>query len=179
MADAVDAAVAAVNADADALDALLERQNYRLAFWRAAGQELDYRRFFDITTLVGLRMENRRVFDDTHAPDARAGRATARSTACASTTPTGSATRPSTSRRLRHAAGDDAWIVVEKILEAGRGAAGRLAGRRHHRLRLRSRASSGLFVDPAGEAPLTELYARGHRRAPTTWPTSSARTSTW
>ncbi|MGH9069436.1 MAG: alpha-amylase family glycosyl hydrolase, partial [Acidimicrobiales bacterium] len=46
VAGAVDAEVAAVNADPEALDALLERQNYRLAYWRAAGQELDYRRFF-------------------------------------------------------------------------------------------------------------------------------------
>ena len=39
------------------IDALLERQNYRLAYWRTAGQELDYRRFFDINTLVSLRTE--------------------------------------------------------------------------------------------------------------------------
>ncbi len=49
------------------LDALLERQNYRLAFWRTAERELDYRRFFDIDTLVGLRVEDPDVFDDTHA----------------------------------------------------------------------------------------------------------------
>ena len=44
---------------ADALDALLSRQNYRLAYWRTAGRELGYRRFFDVNDLVGLRMENR------------------------------------------------------------------------------------------------------------------------
>ena len=49
------------------LDALLERQNYRLAWWRTAGQELDYRRFFDISTLVGLRVEDDQVFADSHA----------------------------------------------------------------------------------------------------------------
>ncbi|HEX7275954.1 MAG TPA: alpha-amylase family glycosyl hydrolase, partial [Acidimicrobiales bacterium] len=59
---AVDGAVAATNEDPDALDALLERQNYRLAYWRAAGQELDYRRFFDVPTLIGLRTEKRRIF---------------------------------------------------------------------------------------------------------------------
>ena len=42
------------------------RQNYRLAYWRTASEELDYRRFFDITTLVGLRVEDPDVFDDTH-----------------------------------------------------------------------------------------------------------------
>ncbi len=45
---------------------LLERQNYRLAYWRAASRDLGYRRFFDINTLAGLRMEDKGVFDDTH-----------------------------------------------------------------------------------------------------------------
>src|SRR5205807_2278487 len=66
VAAAVDAEVAAINADPDRLDALLERQNYRLAFWRTAGRELDYRRFFDIHTLAALRMEDEAVFVDTH-----------------------------------------------------------------------------------------------------------------
>ncbi len=66
MAHAIDAEVKALNDDPDALDALLDRQNYRLAFWRTASDELDYRRFFNIETLVGLRVEDRQVFDDTH-----------------------------------------------------------------------------------------------------------------
>src|SRR5437764_2658623 len=66
VAAAVDAEVTAINADHDRLDALLERQNYRLAFWRTAGRELDYRRFFDIHTLAALRMEYEAVFADTH-----------------------------------------------------------------------------------------------------------------
>jgi len=37
------------------------RQNYRSAFWRTAGRELAYRRFLDINTLIGLRVENERV----------------------------------------------------------------------------------------------------------------------
>ena len=64
---AIDAAVDRTNEQPDLLDALIERQNYRLAYWRVAGQELDYRRFFDITSLVGLRMEDPQVFNDTHA----------------------------------------------------------------------------------------------------------------
>jgi (1->4)-alpha-D-glucan 1-alpha-D-glucosylmutase len=55
-----------LNADVDALDAFLERQNFRLAFWKTAGEELMYRRFFDVNTLVGLRMESEKVFRDTH-----------------------------------------------------------------------------------------------------------------
>lgn len=50
----------------DALHDLLERQAYRLAFWRVSGEEINYRRFFDINDLVGLRMENPRVFAETH-----------------------------------------------------------------------------------------------------------------
>ncbi len=50
----------------DALHELLEAQVYRLAFWRVSGEEINYRRFFDINDLVGLRMENPRVFAETH-----------------------------------------------------------------------------------------------------------------
>jgi (1->4)-alpha-D-glucan 1-alpha-D-glucosylmutase len=45
---------------------LLERQSYRLAWWRAAADEINWRRFFDINTLAGLRVELPRVFDATH-----------------------------------------------------------------------------------------------------------------
>ena len=48
------------------LHELLEKQAYRLAFWRVSGEEINYRRFFDINDLVGLRMENARVFAATH-----------------------------------------------------------------------------------------------------------------
>lgn len=51
----------------DALEALLSRQHYRLASWRIAGDEINYRRFFDINDLAALRMENKAVFDATHA----------------------------------------------------------------------------------------------------------------
>jgi len=50
----------------DALHALLERQNNRLAFWRVASDDINYRRFFDVNDLAALRMENEAVFDTTH-----------------------------------------------------------------------------------------------------------------
>ncbi|MFL6436899.1 MAG: malto-oligosyltrehalose synthase [Terriglobales bacterium] len=50
----------------DMLHLLLELQAYRLAHWRVSGEEINYRRFFDINDLVGLRMENPRVFAATH-----------------------------------------------------------------------------------------------------------------
>jgi (1->4)-alpha-D-glucan 1-alpha-D-glucosylmutase len=50
----------------DRLHELLEHQAYRLAYWRTASDEINYRRFFDINELVALRMEERAVFDATH-----------------------------------------------------------------------------------------------------------------
>jgi len=49
------------------LHALLEQQHYRLALWKLANDMVDYRRFFDINELVGLRMDRTRVFEDSHA----------------------------------------------------------------------------------------------------------------
>ena len=51
----------------DALDDFLTQQYYRLAYWKTADQQLGYRRFFDVNTLIGLRVEREFVFDETHA----------------------------------------------------------------------------------------------------------------
>ncbi len=48
------------------LHELLQRQHYRLAWWRAASDEINWRRFFDINSLAGIRVEQPRVFDATH-----------------------------------------------------------------------------------------------------------------
>jgi (1->4)-alpha-D-glucan 1-alpha-D-glucosylmutase len=66
VAKAIDAEVEAVNTDPDALDDLLREQNFRLAYWRTGSEELSYRRFFDIETLAGLRVEDEATFADTH-----------------------------------------------------------------------------------------------------------------
>jgi (1->4)-alpha-D-glucan 1-alpha-D-glucosylmutase len=50
----------------DLLDRLLDAQAYRLAFWRVAGEEINYRRFFDINGLAAIRMEEPRVFAEAH-----------------------------------------------------------------------------------------------------------------
>ncbi len=50
----------------DPLDALISGQAYRLAFWRVAGDDINYRRFFDINTLAAVRMEREEVFEATH-----------------------------------------------------------------------------------------------------------------
>ena len=155
IAAAVDAAVAELNADPDRLDELLQRQNYRPAFWRTAGHELDYRRFFDVHTLVGLRAEDERVFADTHALILR-WLAEGVLDGVRVDHPDGLYDPRQYLDRLR-AAAPEAWIVVEKILEPGE--------------RLREswpvdgttgydflNLAGGLFVDPAGEGPLTDLY---------------------
>jgi (1->4)-alpha-D-glucan 1-alpha-D-glucosylmutase len=49
------------------LRALLERQNFRLAFWRDAGERINWRRFFDISDLAALRIEDDGVFEIVHA----------------------------------------------------------------------------------------------------------------
>ncbi|MBL8950652.1 MAG: malto-oligosyltrehalose synthase [Myxococcaceae bacterium] len=66
-ATALDKGLAAVNDDPARLDALLDEQCYRLAYWRRAELDLDYRRFFDINSLVGLHTEDLRIFEATHA----------------------------------------------------------------------------------------------------------------
>ena len=50
----------------EAVHAVLEQQRWRLSFWGTAGYEINYRRFFDINSLVGLRMESPQVFWETH-----------------------------------------------------------------------------------------------------------------
>ena len=153
---AIDEVVAGINADADALDDLLSRQNYRLAFWRTAGSNISHRRFFDVDTLAGLRQERERVFRETHelvlswsesgvVDGMRVDH------------PDGLRDPQQYLERLR-AAAPHAWIVVEKILEPGE--------------RLRERwpvqgttgydfleLVGGLFVDGDGEGPLSDVYA--------------------
>lgn len=70
--EAVEAAVRALRGSPgdpssfDALHELLERQPYRLAYWRVASDDINYRRFFDVNDLAALRMDNEAVFEATH-----------------------------------------------------------------------------------------------------------------
>ena len=54
------------SASFDLLDALLNEQNYRLASWRVASEEINYRRFFDINELAAIRTEETSVFQESH-----------------------------------------------------------------------------------------------------------------
>ena len=64
--EAIDEAIAAVNDNVDALDEFLQQQHYRLAYWKASNQDLGYRRFFDVNSLIGMRVDQEDVFADMH-----------------------------------------------------------------------------------------------------------------
>ncbi|MDB5839923.1 MAG: treY, partial [Herminiimonas sp.] len=51
----------------EALHRLLERQHYRLTWWRNAAEEINWRRFFEVSDLAGVRVEKDEVFEATHA----------------------------------------------------------------------------------------------------------------
>jgi (1->4)-alpha-D-glucan 1-alpha-D-glucosylmutase len=140
--------------DGDVL-ATLDKQHYRLASWRVAGEELNYRRFFDVTTLAGVRVEVPHVFDETHAVVLQQVRDGVLD-GLRIDHPDGLADPGGYLERLAEATGG-AWVVVEKILEPGEdlppdwqttGTTGYDALNR----------VLGLFVDPAGELPLTALW---------------------
>lgn len=61
--DALDFAIVRINSGVDWLDSVLDVQHYRLAYWRIASEKINYRRFFDVTDLVGVRVENPEVFE--------------------------------------------------------------------------------------------------------------------
>jgi (1->4)-alpha-D-glucan 1-alpha-D-glucosylmutase len=115
--DGIDRALEELNAKEDLLDDFLNQQNYRLAYWKTSGQQLGYRRFFDVNSLVGLRVEREHVFEETHAlvldwikrgvlDGVRIDH------------PDGLRDPLEYLERLRKRA-PDAWIVAEKILEPG------------------------------------------------------------
>ena len=54
------------SASFDALHELIKTQAYRLAYWRVAADDINYRRFFDVNDLAALRQENENVFNQTH-----------------------------------------------------------------------------------------------------------------
>jgi (1->4)-alpha-D-glucan 1-alpha-D-glucosylmutase len=114
---AIDQAVSELNVDYDALDQLLNQQQYRLAYWRMADHELGYRRFFDVNTLIGLRTERAHVFETTHRKTLE-WLANGVLDGVRVDHPDGLRDPEQYFKRLRSRA-PDAWIVGEKILEPG------------------------------------------------------------
>ena len=138
------------------LESLLDRQFYRLAHWRVGDEELNYRRFFDIDTLVAIRVEDVRVFAETHAV-LIALVAEGRIDGLRIDHPDGLAEPRDYLRRLRTAT-EGAWVVAEKILEGDEALPDDwlCSGTTGYDALLRA---GGLFVDPAGAEPLGALYA--------------------
>jgi (1->4)-alpha-D-glucan 1-alpha-D-glucosylmutase len=152
---AIDNVVRAINAGPDRLEEILDQQNYRLAWWRAAGRDLPYRRFFDVNTLVGLRVEDERVFRDTHRlvfQWLREGWVDG----LRIDHPDGLRDPEGYLARL-HTAFPDAYVVVEKILEPGEQLpeSWPVAGTTGYEF---LNTAGGLFVDTDGEKPLTDFY---------------------
>jgi (1->4)-alpha-D-glucan 1-alpha-D-glucosylmutase len=135
---------------------LLDGQWWRLDSWRAGASTLNYRRFFDVSSLIAVRVEDPEVFDATHrllVDLVRDGTVDG----LRIDHPDGLADPRGYLQRLAEAT-DDAWVVVEKILEGDEPlpADWACAGTTGYDLLWRVGA---LFVDPAGEAPLTDLLA--------------------
>ncbi len=114
---AIDRAVKELNSIPDLLDEFLNSQNFRLAYWKASDQQLGYRRFFDVNTLIGLRVEREYVFDETHALIVKWLKLGVLD-GVRIDHPDGLRDPLEYCQRLRNCA-PDAWIVGEKILEPG------------------------------------------------------------
>ncbi|WP_431931378.1 malto-oligosyltrehalose synthase [Micromonospora sp. RP3T] len=133
-----------------------DRQHYELVDWRRGDTELTYRRFFAVSDLAGLRVEDPAVFDATHAEILRWSDA-GDVDGIRVDHPDGLRDPAGYLARLR-AAAPQRWLVVEKILEYGEdlpdwpvdGTTGYDA----------LAAVSGLFVDPAAEPDFTALDGR-------------------
>lgn len=151
------------------LHLLLEAQAYRLAYWRVAADEINYRRFFNINDLAGLRMELPDLFERTHRL-ALSLVAKGCLDGLRIDHIDGLFDPGEYCERLQRAAraaapsrGEDFYVVVEKILAS------------HESLRPWPIAGTtgydfinevgGLFVDPEGEAPLTRIYREFTARA--------------
>lgn len=133
---------------------LLQAQFYRLAYWKVADDELNYRRFFDVGSLAAIRVEDRSVFQATHALLFELFHA-GQIDGFRIDHPDGLADPREYFRRLDEATGG-AWVVAEKILEADEelpkdwpvaGTTGYDA----------AWLIGSLFVDPTGALPLLGL----------------------
>ncbi|WP_037858604.1 malto-oligosyltrehalose synthase [Streptomyces sp. NRRL S-340] len=139
------------------LPELLDAQWYRPVWWRLARTELNYRRFFSISQLIGLRVEDPEVFAATHAKILQLlGEGVIDGLRIDH--PDGLADPDGYLRRL-HGASGGCWTVVEKILSDGEPLppSWPVAGTTGYDA---LRHVDGLFVDPSGAGELLEHYRR-------------------
>ena len=156
----------------DILDGLLDDQAYRVANWRVAGEEINYRRFFDINELAAIRMEAPEVFAETHRLIFRlVGEGIV--TGLRVDHPDGLYAPAEYFRRLQEGCaqarggegGGDFYVVAEKILAPGEhlpegwATAGTTG---YEFLNL----VNGIFVDRAQARALEQIYARTIRVRP-------------
>ena len=136
---------------------LLEAQHYRLADWRLAATELNWRRFFDISSLIAVRVEDPAVFEATHEVILRLV-AEGLIDGLRVDHPDGLADPRGYLRRLADRTGG-LWVSTEKILSGHEElpADWRCAGTTGYDA---LRVVGGLFLDPAGAEPLTAAYER-------------------
>jgi (1->4)-alpha-D-glucan 1-alpha-D-glucosylmutase len=140
----------------DEPDEVHARQNYELVHFRRGNTELNYRRFFAVTTLAGVRVEEPAVFDATHARVA--AWVEDRISGLRIDHPDGLVDPAGYLKRLREIA-PEAWITVEKILEPGEvlPADWPVAGTTGYDA---MREVNGLFIDGSSETEFTDLYRR-------------------
>ena len=108
----------AFSRDTGKMEALLEEQHWELIHWKDAARQLSYRRFFEITGLVGMRVEDEAVFQDTHRLIlnlVKSGKVQGLRIDHVD----GLADPEGYLNRLRQAAGPETYIIVEKILGPG------------------------------------------------------------
>ncbi|MDO4412697.1 malto-oligosyltrehalose synthase [Cutibacterium sp.] len=136
---------------------LLDQQWYRLAYWKVATEELNYRRFFNVDTLAAIRVEDDDVFEASHTKLLQLYR-DGLIDGFRIDHPDGLANPRKYLADLQRAT-DGAWVVVEKILEPSETLSTELscAGTTGYDSLLRV---DGLFIDPAGMVPLSTLYER-------------------
>ncbi|MCW2923090.1 MAG: treY, partial [Thermoleophilia bacterium] len=149
------------SADAGDVAAVVAAQHYELADWREQARRLNYRRFFDITDLVGVRVEEPHVFDDVHRLTldlVREGRVTAVRVDHVDGLRDPRAYLELLAERVREAAGGDLPIFVEKILGPGEPlpAEWPVAGTTGYEF---LDTCDGLFVDAEGAERAREHYA--------------------
>ncbi|HEU4353398.1 MAG TPA: malto-oligosyltrehalose synthase [Burkholderiales bacterium] len=143
--------------DSLALHRLLEKQYYRLAYWRVASDEINYRRFFEITDLAGLRVEDPEVFEATHALAARLAQRGGID-GVRIDHPDGLADPREYFERLARFF-PRRWIVVEKILAEHEKLPGDwpVHGETGYRF---ANLLTGLFIDGAAESRFDRIYRR-------------------
>lgn len=140
------------------LEELLDQQHYQLAYWKSADDELNYRRFFDVDTLLGFRVEEPEVFDSSHSLLVGLVRDGIVS-GLRIDHPDGLADPRGYLRQL-NAATHGAWVVVEKIVEGDEDlpADWLCAGTTGYEALQRI---CGLFVEPTATSALTAGFADG------------------